>query len=66
MGFYGGAPRSADISADTATRLLVINRDDFAKLEIEQPALASKLHRLVVNTLASRLRTANDALSDLL
>lgn len=66
MGFYGGTPRSADICADTATRLLVINRTDFDQLEVGQPALAGKLHRLVVNTLATRLRTANDALGDFL
>jgi SulP family sulfate permease len=66
MGFYSGSARSADICTDTAARMLVINRQDFNQLEAEQPALAGKLHRLVVNTLASRLRTANDALSDLL
>ncbi len=66
MGFYSGAPRSADISADTATHLLRITRDRFARMETEDPALAGKLHRLVINTLSSRLRTANEALSDLL
>ena len=66
MGFYSGETRSADIRTDTPARLLVINRQDFTQLEAEQPALAGKLHRLVVNTLSSRLRTANDALSDLL
>jgi SulP family sulfate permease len=66
MGFYSGVARSANISADSETRLLFINREDFAHLEKEHPALAAKLHRLVVNTLASRLRVANDALSDLL
>ena len=66
MGFYSGAPRSADIRADIQTRMLVINRADFAQMETEQPALAGKIHRLVVNTLAARLRLANEALSDLL
>ncbi len=66
MGFYSAAPRSADICADTSTQLLRITRDSFAELEKEDPVLAGKLHRLVINTLASRLRTANEALSDLL
>ncbi len=66
MGFYSQGARSADIRTDTATRLLTINRRDFNQLEAERPALAAKLHRLVINTLASRLRTANDTLSDLL
>jgi SulP family sulfate permease len=66
MGFYSGIARSANICADCETRLLFINREDFTHLEREHPALAAKLHRLVVNTLASRLRVANDALSDLL
>ncbi len=66
MGFYSGAPRSADICADTTTELLRITRDSFAQLESEDPVLAGKLHRLVINALSSRLRTANEALSDLL
>jgi SulP family sulfate permease len=66
MGFYSGIARSANICADCETRLLFINREDFTQLEKEHPALAAKLHRLVVNTLSSRLRVANDALSDLL
>jgi SulP family sulfate permease len=66
MGFYSGIARSANICADCETRLLFINRADFSHLEQEHPALAAKLHRLVVNTLSSRLRLANDALSDLL
>jgi len=66
MGFYSGIARSANICADCETRLLFINRENFAHLEQEHPGLAAKLHRLVVNTLSSRLRVANDALSDLL
>ena len=66
MGFYSGAPRSADISADIQTRMLVINRADFAQLETEQPVLGGKIHRLVISSLSSRLRVANEALSDLL
>lgn len=66
MGFYSGTPRSADIVADSPTRLLCITRGSFASMETSDPVLAGKLHRLVVITLASRLRTANDALSDLI
>jgi SulP family sulfate permease len=66
MGFYSGAQRSADICADTTTRLLRITRDSFAQLERNDPVLAGKLHRLVITTISSRLRTANEALSDLL
>ena len=66
MGFYSGASRSADISADIESHMLVINRADFAQLETEQPALAGKIHRLVVNSLSARLRVANEAICDLL
>src|SRR5262249_10454617 len=66
MGFYSGEPRSADIIADTEPRLACINRENLVRLEVEHPQLASRLHRLVVQSLATRLRAANSAIADLL
>ncbi len=66
MGFYSGTPRSADVCADTATKMLRITHDSFEQMETVDPVLAGKLHRLVITTLSSRLRSANEALSDLL
>ncbi len=66
MGFYSREPRSADISADIDTRLARITRENFTKLEAGHPFLAGRLHRLVVHSLAARLRTANNTIADLL
>ena len=66
MGFYSGDTRSADISTDVATILVCIARENFAQLESDHPHLAGRLHRLVVQTLAARLRTANSTIADLL
>jgi SulP family sulfate permease len=66
MGLYNEEPRSADICADIYTRLAGISRASILELEQKHPQLASRLHRLVVVTLATRLRTANTAIKDLL
>ncbi|MEZ0218211.1 MAG: SulP family inorganic anion transporter [Rariglobus sp.] len=60
MGLYTRAPRSADMIADTATRVLRLTVERVAALEAAHPALALKLHRHVVRTLAERLHAAND------
>jgi SulP family sulfate permease len=65
MGLYNAEPRSADISADVETKLAVITRAQIRDMEISHPRLASRLHRLVVLTLAARLRVANGAIQDL-
>ena len=66
MGLYTDAPRSADIIADEDTRVLRLTVRRVAELETEHPALALKLHRHVVRTLAERLNAANEELRLLL
>lgn len=60
MGLYTCAPRSADIIADTETRVLRLTVSRVAELETAHPELALKLHRHVVRTLSERLHAAND------
>jgi sulfate permease, SulP family len=60
MGLYTRAPRSAEMIADEATRVLRLGVARVAELETSNPALALKLHRHVVRTLAERLHAAND------
>ena len=62
MGFYNQVPRSADVVADSFTRVGVLTHERFAKLEEENPLLAKEFHRFVINTLSSRLRSANEEL----
>ena len=53
IALVAGGPRTATITAQTPTRLLVLNRRDFHALMDEFPAVATK----VLLTLAHRLRT---------
>jgi CRP-like cAMP-binding protein len=64
-GFFGemslldGEPRSATVIADTAIRLLVINRRDFVTLLDEVPGLTQRM----LVTLCQRVRNAERALN---
>ncbi len=60
MGLYTHAPRSADVVADIESRVLRFTQSRVQELERTHPALALKLHRHVVCTLAERLRAANE------
>jgi SulP family sulfate permease len=64
MGFFSGEPRSADIMVDRAARFACISRSNLDQMEVGQPGLAGRLHRMVINTLATRLRAANRAMAD--
>ena len=62
MGFYDGAPRSADIIADVDTSVARLSLERLKMLELAQPDRAAQFHRFVIMTLAARLRTANEHL----
>jgi sulfate permease, SulP family len=66
MGFFSGELRSADVVAEVDTELLCITRECNARIENLHPELARAIHRHVINTLAQRLRSANDEIRLLL
>lgn len=66
MGFFDGTPRSADVTADVDSRLARLDRDIMHQLESEHPALAARIHRFVISSLAARLRAANEELRHLI
>ena len=66
MGFFSGEPRSADIVAEVDAEVLCITRECNARIENLHPELARAIHRHVINTLAQRLRSANDEIRLLL
>lgn len=66
MGFYSGEPRSADIVAEKPTCVLCLTRERMAEIENDHPALARAIHRHVINSLAQRIRSANDEIKLLL
>jgi CRP-like cAMP-binding protein len=59
MSLLDGEPRSATVIADTAIRLLVINRRDFVTLLDEVPGLTQRM----LVTLCQRVRNAERALN---
>jgi len=65
MGLYTGAPRTAEVVADVPTRALKLSGAQVAALEQRMPALANKVHRFVVGSLAQRLAAANAQLNAL-
>ncbi|MCF3652292.1 SulP family inorganic anion transporter [Synoicihabitans lomoniglobus] len=66
MGFYSGAPRSADIVSVEPTAVYAITQRRLTALEAAHPGFSDRLHRYVINTLALRLRSANDEILQLL
>jgi CRP-like cAMP-binding protein len=57
MSLIDGGPRSATVVADTAMRLLIIDRRHFARLLAEVPELS----RTIMTVMARRLRHAEQA-----
>ncbi|MEY4385158.1 MAG: hypothetical protein RLY20_441 [Verrucomicrobiota bacterium] len=63
MAIIDGAPRSANITADTAVECDVLLLKDFKALEAEQPRVQAKLLRNLCHALSMKLRKANRELS---
>jgi len=55
LAFYTGAPRTADVVAETVCVVLRCSRDQIARIEADDPAVAIVLHRWFAATLAKRL-----------
>jgi len=56
MSYVDGAPTSARIVADSATRLRVIDEATMEKLTASDPSFAGRLYRSIAAILAERLR----------
>lgn len=65
IGFYLGQPRSADVIADEPSVVYRLSADALRRMELQDPQLASELHRLIVRQLASRVTHLTDAVSAL-
>jgi SulP family sulfate permease len=55
LAFYTGAPRTADVVAETPCVVLRCSREKIARIEAEDPAAAVVLHRWFARTIAGRL-----------
>jgi SulP family sulfate permease len=55
LAFYTGAPRTADVVAETPCVVLRCSREAIGRMEADDPAAAAALHRWFAETLADRL-----------
>jgi SulP family sulfate permease len=66
IGLYLGAPRTADVVAETPSVVLRLSRASIEQMEVAEPELAAALHRWLAKTLAERLSDASRAFDALL
>ena len=66
MGLYTHAPRSASVVADRLSYLYYLSTQSFERIEIEDPQLASSVHKFIVSLLVERLKRCEKELKDLL
>ena len=59
LAFYTGAPRTADVVAETPCVVLRCSREQIARLEADNPTVAIVLHRWFAETLAGRLKSSH-------
>ena len=55
LAFYTGAPRTADVVAETPCVVLRCSREQIGRIEADDPVVAIVLHRWFAETLAGRL-----------
>jgi SulP family sulfate permease len=63
---YTGAPRTADVVAETPCVVLGLNRAAIERLEAQEPATAAAVHRWLATTLAERLTDSQRVVAELL
>jgi SulP family sulfate permease len=66
VAMYLGAPRTANVVAETASVVLRLSRASIEQMEVAEPELAAALHRWLAETLAERLSDASRAFDALL
>ena len=64
MSLLDGAPRSATARAKTALKLIVLKKEDFNRLNDEQPAIANKVLMGIATLLSSSLRETNNRFTE--
>ncbi len=60
MSLIDGSPRSATVRALTNLQLIVLKREDFKRLNEEQPAIANKVLMGIATLLSQNLRDTNN------
>ena len=66
MGFYRGAPRTANVVAEEKTVVYRLSKESFDRMEQEDPDCAAALHQLVIRLLSDRLDFASREIAALM
>jgi SulP family sulfate permease len=66
IAMYTGAPRTAEVVAETPSVVLRLSRASLERLEADEPETAASLHRWLATTLAKRLTDSQRAFAALL
>ena len=64
MSLIDGSPRSATVRASTNLKLIVLKREDFIRLNEEEPAIANKVLMGIATLLSLSLRETNDRFTE--
>jgi|TARA_B100001964_G_scaffold240438_1_gene310262 CRP-like cAMP-binding protein len=64
MSLIDGSPRSATVRATSELKLIVLKREDFKKLNEEEPALANKILMGIATLLSRSLRDTNNKFTE--
>lgn len=64
MSLIDGSPRSATVRATTRLKLIVLKREDFMKLNEEEPAIANKVLMGIATLLSLSLRDTNNRFTE--
>lgn len=64
MSLIDGSPRSATVRATSTLKLIVLKREDFKKLNEEEPAIANKILMGIATLLSLNLRETNDRFTE--
>jgi SulP family sulfate permease len=66
IALYTGAPRTADVVAETRCVVLRCSSEQIARMEADDPDVAARLHRWLAGTLADRLSDTTRAIDALM
>ena len=64
MSLIDGSPRSATVRAKTTLKLIVLKREDFNRLNDENPAVANKILMGMASLLSGNLRETNNRFTE--
>jgi SulP family sulfate permease len=66
IGLYSGGPASATVLADVPSEIYLLSTGNLKRMESQDPALASKFHRYIIQLLGQRLQNTTASVQALM